>query len=308
MVSIRSKFNIVLALFSLILSACQVSASNDSPIQSPTILITSTLSKIYPTQTPTSQAPLETPLPMDNQSVTTDFSSLEGVLIPGVDWYILIRNANTGATLIERNANSSFPPASMIKIPTALAVLSILQDQGRTLEDLKTTGINGRNFDCLLEAMVVHSEESATDALEYFARGENLLRKKLDFWGLTNTKYDPRSTTASELLTSLELLNTGTALNQENTLFLLNLMDTFTENDQTLLGKFNTQLPKCEFLNKRGTMLYPTIVSDMGILRCGEQAWYLVVAGTPAVDSSATFEDIQLSIESFATAFANLIK
>ena len=307
MVRFRSTFIVILTLFSLFLSACQVnSATEETP--SPTTVVLPMLSMTVPTQTSTSQAKVETPSPTATQISITDLSSLESELIPGVDWYILIRDANTGNNLFERNADSSFPPASMIKIPTAMAVLSILQDQGRTLEDLKTTGINGRNFDSLLEAMVVRSEESATDALEYFARGENQLRKKLDGWGLVNTKYDPRTSTASELLNSLELLNTGTALNRENAQYLLNLMDAFTENDQILLGKFNTQLPECEFQNKRGTMLNPTIVADMGILKCGENSWYLVVAGTPSVDSTATFEDIQASIESFAATFAGLVK
>lgn len=307
MVRFRSNFIVILTLFSLFLSACQVnSATEETP--SPTTVVLPMLSMTVPTQTSTSQAKVETPSPTATQISITDLSSLESEIIPGVDWYILIRDANTGNNLFERNADSSFPPASMIKIPTAMAVLSILQDQGRTLEDLKTTGINGRNFDSLLEAMVVRSEESATDALEYFARGENQLRKKLDGWGLVNTKYDPRTSTASELLNSLELLNTGTALDQENTQYLLNLMDAFTENDQILLGKFNTQLPECVFQNKRGTMLNPTIVADMGILKCGENSWYLVVAGTPSVDSTATFEDIQASIERFAAAFAGLVK
>ena len=307
MVRFRSNFIVILTLFSLFLSACQVnSATEETP--SPTTVVLPMLSMTVPTQTSTSQAKVETPSPTATQISITDFSSLESDLIPGVDWYILIRDANTGNNHFERNADSSFPPASMIKIPTAMAVLSILQDQGRTLEDLKTTGTNGRNFDSLLEAMVVRSEESATDALEYFARGENQLRKKLDSWGLVNTKYDPRTSTASELLNSLELLDTGTALNRENTQYLLNLMDAFTENDQILLGKFNTQLPECEFQNKRGTMLNPTIVADMGILKCGENSWYLVVAGTPSVDSTATFEDIQASIERFAATFAGLVK
>ena len=307
MVRFRSNFIVILTLFSLFLSACQVNSATKE-IPSPTDVVLPTLSMTVPIQTSTSQAKVETPSPTATQISITDLSSLESEIIPGVDWYILIRDANTGNNLFERNADSSFPPASMIKIPTAMAVLSILQDQGRTLEDLKTTGINGRNFDSLLEAMVVRSEESATDALEYFARGENQLRKKLDGWGLVNTKYDPRTSTASELLNSLELLNTGTALNRENTQYLLNLMDAFTENDQILLGNFNTQLPECEFLDKRGTMLNPTIVADMGILKCGENSWYLVVAGTPSVDSTATFEDIQASIERFAATFAGLVK
>lgn len=85
-------------------------------------------------------------------------------------------------------------------------------------------------------------------------------------------------------------------------------MGVYTENDQILLGKITDQLPECKFLNKRGTMLSPTIVSDMGILKCAEQSWYLVVAGTPATGSSTTFEDIQASIEAFAIAFASYVK
>jgi len=306
MLSLRRIFAFVALPLTLILAACQ--STPVDPIPSPSSSPVLTVTPILSTQTPANLTPSSFPSPTAEENPDQDFSSLESELIAGVDWYILIQDAKTGETLFERNANAPFPPASMIKIPTAMAVLSILQDQGRTLEDLKTTGINGRNFDSLLEAMVVRSEESATDALEYFARGENQLRKKLDGWGLTNTKYDPRTSTALELLTSLQLLNTGAALNEENSQYLLDLMSVYTENDQILLGKLKDQLPECVFMNKRGTMLNPTIASDMGILTCGNHSWYLVVAGTPAIDSTATFEDIQASIETFATALANLVK
>lgn len=308
MVPLRSRFSIILLLLTLSLTACQsyMFRATSSPNLSPETPATPTLH--LPTQTEVTQSPAATPTPTATQSAGLDIFDLENELIAGVDWYILIQDANSGETLFERNPDTPFPPASMIKIPTAMAVLSILQDQGRTLEDLKTTGINGTNFDRLLEDMVVRSEEPAADALEYFARGDNQLRKKLDGWGLTNTKYDPRTSTASELVTSLRLLTTGAALNEENTPYLLNLMGLYTENDQILLGKLLEQLPDCKFLNKRGTMLSPTIVSDMGILSCGEQSWYLVVAGTPAVGSQATFEGIQVSIESFALRFASFVK
>lgn len=304
----RLKLTIVLLLLALPLSACKFNSLTTTPVPSPSPSLIITPASSLPTKTEVVLAPSVTPSPTATQSPTKNFSSLESELSAGVDWYILIQDANSGDILFERNADTPFPPASMIKIPTAMAVLSILEDQGRTLEDLKTTGINGRNFDSLLEAMVVRSEESATDALEYFARGDNLLREKLDAWGLINTRYDPRVSTASELLTSLKLLNTGAALNKENTQYLLNLMGVYTENDRILLGKLIDELPDCMFLNKRGTMLSPTIVSDMGILNCGEQSWYLVVAGTPAAGSQTTFEDIQASIESFALASAIYIK
>jgi len=238
----------------------------------------------------------------------SNYASLDEDLSDEIDWFILIKDADSGENLFERNPEAAFTPASMIKIPTAMAVMSILEDQGRSLEDLNNVGIGDRNFTKLLEAMVVHSEESATDMLEYFARGENRLRKKLDAWGLTDTRYDPRVSTATDLITALELLHQGKALNPENTAFLLDLTGAYTENDHILLGKLNEELPECVFLNKRGTLLNPTIAADMGILTCGERSWYLVVAGTPSADSKATFEDIQAFIESFALAFARLVK
>jgi hypothetical protein len=305
---LHPKFTFILVFLLLSLTACQANLITATPAPSPSPVTPATPTLNQPTETTASQIPTVLPTPTATQNVSQKLASLENQLISGVDWYILIQSANSGEIQYEQNANMPFPPASMIKIPTAMAVLSILEDQGRTLEDLKTMGINGRNFDALLEAMVVRSEESATDALEYFARGDNQLRKKLDGWGLTGTKYDPRTSTASELLTSLRLLNTGAALNEENTQYLLDLMGVLTENDQILLGKLKEQLPDCQFLNKRGTMLSPTIVSDMGILNCGERSWYLVVAGTPAVNSTATFETIQASIESFAIAFASMVR
>lgn len=303
----RLKFTLIFLLFCFSLSACQSTKPTSNPSPSATPVFASTPTAILPTEIPASQTPTANPSLTATQT-TTDISSLETGLIAGVDWYILIQNANSGEVLLERNPEVPFPPASLIKIPTAMAVLSIFEDQGRTLEDLKTFGIAGRNFDSLLEAMVVRSEESAAESLEYFARGDNQLREKLDTWGLSNTKYDPRTSTARELLTSLKLLDTGAALNLEYTQYLLDLMASLTENDQILLGKLTEELPDCVFLNKRGTMLSPTIVSDMGILSCGEQRWYLVIAGTPAVDSQVTFEDIQASIEEFALAFADPLR
>lgn len=308
MASLRIKLTTSLLLLSILLAACQANLLSPTPATTSPTAPPAAQTPTIPTPKATESTATVIPTMINIETARQDFSMLEKELISGVDWYILIQNANTGEILSERNAETPFPPASMIKIPTAMAVLSILEDQGRTLEELKTNGINGRNFDSLLEAMVVRSEESATDALEYFARGDNQLREKLDAWGLTNTKYDPRTSTASELISSLKLLKTGVVLNEVNTNYLLNLMGVFTENDQILLGRLNNLLPECEFLNKRGTMLNPTIVADMGILKCGEQSWYLVVASTPAAGSTATFEDIQASIESFALEFASLVE
>lgn len=291
-----------------ILTACQQSAlPNATATRQP-----ATATDI-PAATPTEAVELtQTSLPSLSplQSFTEEpqmrLEEVEELLIEGVDWFLQVETTD-GDILLSRNEDESFPPASMIKIPTAMAVLKILQEEGRSLADIQSFGISGRNFADLLEAMVVRSEENATDALEFYARGDNRLRKILDHWGLAETTFDPRRSTVGDLINSLRLLDTTQALNAEFTEFLLELMGIYTENDTILLGKLLETSPECTFLNKRGTLLNPTIASDMGILRCGEQSWYLVVAGSPATGSVTNFEDIQASIEEFALKLATFL-
>lgn len=301
---------VILLMSAFVLQACQLSPSLPTPTL-PLSQASPTASEPQPTSptlapTPTSQAVIatiltETPAPSPDLA-----QQIDQVLIDGVDWYVGIQPMN-GERLYARNNEESFAPASMIKVPIALVVLKILEYRGDTVEDIQSYGI-GRNFSELLEAMVVRSEEPATETLEYFARGENRLRNYLDWWGLRHTTFDPRRSTVEDLLLSLELVNTREALNDEFSTYLLELMSTYTENDEILLGVMMDQLPECAFYNKRGTLLNPTIVSDMGILKCGNQTWYLVIAGTPAIDSTANFEDIQASIEDFGRIFAAYVQ
>jgi len=271
--------------------------------------------QVFNTSSPTSFLPSPSPSETPKPSPTFDCSTLidsgleqtKSYFFRGINWYILIMD-DEEEILIQNNPTENFPPASMIKIPTVMAVLKILENEGKTLSDIQSYGIAGRNFSDLIEATIVHSEEQATEALEFYARGDNRLRKILDSWGMTETRFDPRRSTAKELMNALIYLDRGKVLGEEYRAFLLDLMGQYTKNDDILLGKLLVNIPDCQFLNKRGTLLNPTIVSDMGILRCGEQSWYLVVAGTPAAGSTRTFEEIQASIEAFALAFGEYIQ
>ncbi len=305
-----SKLIVVLLMLSLGLQACQPPEEapptiNPTPEVQATAAIQQTPTATI-TPSPTSQPVTIAPILVTPTNALALSQRLDQALIDGVEWYIGIE-AEDGKRLFTLNTQESFAPASMIKIPIALVVLKILEYRGDTLEVIRKYGI-GRNFSELLEAMVVRSEEPATESLEYFARGENRLRNYLDWWGLEHTTFDPRRSTVEDLLLSLKLINTQAALNEEFSTYLLDLMSTYTENDQILLGVMMDQLPQCVFYNKRGTLLNPTIVSDMGMLKCGEKTWYLVIAGTPAVESTATFEDIQASIEEFGKVFGGYIQ
>ena len=305
-----SRFLVVLLTLTIFLQACQASGSLTVATNPPSVISPTITEPLPPTATiipsPTSQPATATQITLTATPLPDLDQLLDQSLIDGVDWYIGIESMD-GERLYARNTEVSFAPASMIKIPIALVVLKILEFRGDTLEDIRNYGIS-RNFSDMLEAMVVRSEETATESLEYFARGGNRLRSYLDWWGLKHTTFDPRRSTAEDLLLSLKLINSREALNEEFSAYLLELMSKYTENDDILLGVMMGQLPQCVFSNKRGTLLNPTIVSDMGILKCGEQTWYLVVAGTPAIDSTATFEDIQASIEEFAEVFGNYVQ
>ena len=308
----NSIYTIIVAVLTsaIVLQACQPgSLPQEPPTTTPSVIsiATQTPTKAGPdveaalTPTPRATLPAPTATPTPNLSEELDQS-----LISGVDWYVVVKPAQ-GQRLFERNPEEIFAPASMIKIPLALVIMKILELRGDTIEDIHNYGI-GRNFSDLLEAMVVRSEEAATITLETFARQYNRLRNYLNYWGLKHTTFDPRRSTAEDLLLSLELIDQQSLLVSELNDYLLQLMGTQTENDQILLGVMATQLPACLFYNKRGTLLNPTIVSDMGILKCGEQSWYLVIAGTPAADSAVTFEDIQSSIEEFGLVFASYVQ
>ena len=291
--------------FACLLQACQPSVQVDSTVTpsftaeaSQTPISTSTASP-----SPTSiQDPTATPTPPAEIADQLIREKLAESLIEGVDWHIIIETEN-GDRLFERNPSELFHPASTIKVPVALVVLKILEERGDSVEKIQSYGI-GRSWGELISAMIVKSEEAATESLEFFARGDNRLRNYLDEWGLRQTTFDPRLSTAEDLLLSLKLVNNQEVLSEDFNNFLLGLMSEYTENDETLLGVLSAELPECTFYNKRGTLTNPMVVADMGILKCPEQTWYLVIAGNTSEDSAVKYEEIQAAIENFGTTFA----
>lgn len=299
----------IILTFSMLFQACQPTKIQPNPTESnpevsatttPTQQATSTTAQTSPSQPATATA---TPTIIPEQNLA---ELLDQALIEGVDWHIGIETLD-GERLYARNPDEIFFPASMIKIPLAMVVLKILEYRGDTVEDIHNYGI-GRNFSTMLEAMVIRSEEQATMDLEYFARGSNRLRNYLDWWGLKKTTFNPRRSTVDDLLLALKKIYTHEELNDEFSNYLLDLMSTYTENDENLLGVMLDDLPQCTFYNKRGTNLKPIAVADMGILKCGEKIWYIAIAGSPSADSKATYEDIQASLEQFGKFFSKYVQ
>lgn len=318
-------FGCLMTGIALMLNACHTEQinpnSNETPthksIESPISLITPSAPLINTSLPALTSGP--SPLPADQTlaaektEIITIKTSLDKDLLfqtldSDVDWFILIKDLDSDEVLFEENASQSFNPASMIKVPLAVAVLARAQEQGRSLEDLSNIGIEGRSFSAFLRAMLVHSEEDATRILEFYARGDGFLPKFLKSWGLNGTFFDPRRSSCVDLAKSLESLFRHNILDQEMSAYLLDLMRVQTENDSKYLGVMSSLLPGSSFANKRGTMGNPTIVADHGLLSYQEKNWLIIIAGTPNASATANLETIGASIERFAQVLATELK
>src|SRR5690606_14467627 len=157
----------VLLTLSVALVACRPSGSLIVPTNRPSGSLPTVTALLPPPATIV--RPSTSPLATATQGSVTprtlpDLGQVLGQpLIEGVDGTLGIESMN-GERLYGRNTEESFAPASMIKIPIALVVLKILEFRGDTLEDIRNYGIS-RNFSDMLEAMVVRSEETATESL-----------------------------------------------------------------------------------------------------------------------------------------------
>ena len=230
---------------------------------------------------------------------------------PGLEdlatWHILVKDIESDTILFESLPNERFHPASMIKIPLAIVSLQVLIEKGYALSDLATLGYAGRTFDQLFNALIVNSEELAADELLSFVNENSYAPGALVNLGLEDTQFLPRSSTAYDLAFALENLYLGNYLPGEYNSYLINLMNVQTENDSQYFGVIKDGYPQIAFYNKRGLLLDPTIVSDMGILTLSDKPYVVVVNGTPRADGSATYEDIKDAIEKFALSLRNVL-
>ena len=231
--------------------------------------------------------------------------ALDPGLAGAATWHILVKDIESGSILYESLPNELFHPASMIKVPLAIISLQILIEKGYELSDFSTQGYAGRTFDQLFSALIVNSEEVAADELLNFVYENVYAPGALLDLGLEDTQFLPRSTTAYDLASALENLYLGNYLPGEYNAYLINLMNVQTENDSQYFGAIKDGYPQIAFYNKRGLLLAPTIVSDMGILILSDQPYVVVMSGTPSSDGSATYEDIKDAIEDFALSLRN---
>lgn len=228
--------------------------------------------------------------------LSTLVGRLDRVLNRGGIWNVMIKKVG-GEVIYSRLADGIVHPASTIKIVIGLLVMKTAEVESINLDTFlqQAPPKAGRTYAQLLRAMLVESEETATDLLTRDLKrrmGEGGIRKTLDAWGAPDTSIEPRRTTAREIARLLEGLQTKTLVRPEASDLLIHLMEEWTENDRIRLWKLAPLLPKGALLyNKRGSMTGPVIVADAGVLVLpNDDAYVLSFIGR--ADAWTTYEEL----------------
>ena len=183
-------------------------------------------------------------------------------------WYAEIREQG-GQNIYRFNPFEAIHPASTIKVPIAMAFMAWIESQqiADPLAYLLTKGTSGRTFQQLMHAMLVESEEEATEIIVAFLN-PRWIESLWTNWEFSRTRLIPRRSSAFELLDFFAELHNGQWLSQNSRSYLLRLLATYSSNDETRIGLIKKSLPAYTTIyNKRGSLVEaPRILSDTGIL------------------------------------------
>jgi hypothetical protein len=229
----------------------------------------------------------------------------------GGQWHILIKQIN-GAVIYSRQADDLTPVESLVDVPIAMLWFKSLEQTSIPADQyssyLATRGI-GRTYDQLLEAMLVHSEDDATNALLSEARSRKLdTTQTLSTWGINKMNVDTRVSTASQLAVLLEGLYSGNWILPEGRAVILDLLSRPVSGDSSHLGILRTLLARGdEFYEKHGTVVDEThLVGDSAIVTLpdhqGTRGYVVVILSTPQ-SNGPTPDELLAAVQQIARAF-----
>jgi len=227
----------------------------------------------------------------------------------GGDWHVIFKEVD-GEVIYSRRARDRIHPASTIKVPIAMLLFKAFDDQmPRNLQEhLAERGTGGRTYEQLLRAMLVVSEEDATEILVEWIEERLMIRDTLEEWGLTETTINPRRTTAEETARILEGLYQGLWIEPQARGLILELMSEYTSSDDGRLGVIRDQLSNGNIYNKRGSLASEwVIVADTAIIEYREKAYIVALFGYPNDEGDTTYEDLETAIEEAAQLIRDYI-
>ncbi|HEY9077667.1 MAG TPA: serine hydrolase [Anaerolineaceae bacterium] len=285
-----------------------------------TLAIPPTTPPVIPSPIPTptqtfSPSPSPSALPeiFSSPAIQASFIRDMDVLLnkENAEWHVMLQTVE-GKFIYERGPDQLIHPASIIKFPIALLFLKWYDQQEIADYDayLDSRGTGGRTFNQLLYAMIVKTEEQASEILVEWVSGKLDTRKTLANWGAPNTSLSPRQTTAREMTRLYTQFVSGKLISQRGTRLLTRLMEEYTPNDDTRLGILRQfQPPGYRFYNKRGSLADSRlIVADAAVIELptnrGKSTFIFQMYGFPGKSPPAvTYEELDETIARAARLF-----
>jgi hypothetical protein len=317
-----------------ILSSCQSwgwGTELSTPVFPPPYQIDETaIPTPHPTLTPIdTQAPTKTPLrtptptkffvPTSTPTLTNTVISISAKypgLVDDIDqiitqaggrWQIIIKEVD-GPTLFSSLPEQRIDIASVVKIPFALLFFQAMEEKGipedQLAEHLQSTGVGGRTFDQLLYAMLVKSEERATEILvEYIPAYVNIPSQMAE-WELQRLDLVSRRYTAKGVAEIFERLYQGEFVSATARGMLLAYLSEYTPNDDHRIGVLSDVLPEgYQIFNKRGSLLTPYVIADCAIIESPEETDYVLVIFASQGEQKTTYEVLDQALGEIAMAF-----
>ena len=227
----------------------------------------------------------------------------------GGEWHILIKELE-GKTLYARDIHKITHIASIIKVPLALLFMQAIQEEAGDLEDyLSSHAYEDRSYEQIISAMLVESEEPATDAIYQITLKNGLnIPLTLENWGIAETDIPYRTATLYDLSLLFEGLYLHEFVSEENSEYILDLMGEYTKNDEERLGILKEDFPQARIYNKRGTLINDfLVIGDAGIVEVNEKVYLVIIVGNQDETGSVNNSDLENTLEDIIGVFGDYL-
>lgn len=234
----------------------------------------------------------------------------------GGDWNILIR-ADGERDMVDIHADQGNHIASIIKLPIAMLFFKVIEKRGvqpSEYDEYLSTRGDGRTYMQLLTAMLVESEEDATDTIKETIYDSKIdVNSLLESWGAAHTDLGLRRSTPRDIASIYETLYFGDAITPKGRAIILSLLSSYTANDKIRFGVLRPSLPDgAEYYNKRGTITKDRLVVGDSALIAWEtngtrHVYVLVALAYGSEDRPTTNVKLDRGIEAIAHLFWDFV-
>lgn len=237
------------------------------------------------------------------------------------DWNILITDLDKDKIIAESASRWPHHPASIIKVPLAMAVLKQIETEFEAQSELDFTefinrrGFGGKTFDQLLSAMLINSVEADTEMLiKYLSDRKQNTLVLFNSWQSPHTFLSPRRSTAEDIYHFFkQIFENKTFAFPQSREYLLKLLSSYTEADDSRVGtlRYVKGLSVGKIYNKRASVAQSNLltVGDAGVIELfagGRKQHFIVyfIGGDPKGNSEVSYTGLEAELTNFVAKFA----